>query len=99
MTKVLVLDDGYHDKEVVISDKGFLKMGLASFIAYLAKPHVETYWLGTIHYEDIEEDVSAELFELLNKMPYGKNDNDADYEFAFERLFQGPDVVDGCDVY
>lgn len=99
MIKTLVLDDGYHGKDVVIFDKGCLKMGLASFIGNIAQPHVKEYWIRTIHYEDIEEDASAELFENLNRMPYGKHFGDDDYEGSFDRLFRGPDVVDGCDIY
>lgn len=46
MIKALVLDDGYHDKDVVMfyEDKSLLKVSLAYFInIHLCVPHSEDY--------------------------------------------------------
>lgn len=50
MIKGLVLDDGYHDKDVVIfyENKGLLKVSLTYFInIHLCVPHHEDYQVRT----------------------------------------------------
>ena len=84
MIKVLVLDDGYHEKEAVMfyDNKTLLKTSLAYFInIHLCVPHHEDYQVKTIHYEDM-----AHI-------------SDEDLVWYFQKLYDSDEVVDGCDIY
>lgn len=102
MIKVLVLDDGYHDKDVVIfyENKGLLKVSLAYFInIHLCVPHHEDYQVRTIHCEDIEDDRFIEMFDKLNCMKSVTRISDEDLVGCFQKLYDSDEIVDGCDIY
>lgn len=102
MIKVLVLDDGYHDKDVVIfyENKGLLKVSLAYFInIHLCVPHHEDYQVRTIHCEDIEDDRFIEMFDKLNRMKSVTRTSDEDLVGCFQKLYDSDEIVDGCDIY
>ena len=108
MIKALVLDDGYHDKDVVMfyEDNSLLKVSLAYFInIHLCVPHHEDYQVRTIHYEGIEDNDCFEMkelmiyFEELNRMKSVAHINDEDLVKGFQKLYDSDEVVDGCDIY
>lgn len=102
MTKVLVLDDGYHDKDIVmvVGNNTLLKMNLAYFITiHLAVPHSADYRMKTAHYEDLEDDALAIMFDHLNKMTSITRVEDASLMWAFDKLYNSDEMVAGCDIY
>ena len=79
MIKALVLDDGYHDKDVVMfyENKSLMRVSLAYFInIHLCVPHHEDYQVRTIHYEDIEDDCFIDMFDKLSCMKSVASIND-----------------------
>lgn len=102
MIKALVLDDGYHDKDVVMFDenKNLLKVSLAYFInIHLCVPHHEDYQVRTIHYEGIEDNDLIDMFDELNHMKSVARTDDEDLIWYFQKLYDSDEVVDGCDIY
>ena len=102
MIKVLVLDDGYHDKDVVMfyKDRSLLKVSLAYFInIHLCVPHSEAYQIKTAHYEDIEDNCLDDMFDKLSCMKSVASINDEDLVWCFQELCGSNEVVDGCDIY
>lgn len=102
MIKALVLDDGYHDKDVVMfyEDKSLLKVSLAYFInIHLCVPHSEDYQVRTVHYEGIEDNNLIDMFDELNRMKSVARVDDEDLVWYFQKLYDSDEVVDGCDIY
>lgn len=102
MIKALVLDDGYHDKDVVMfyEDKSLLKVSLAYFInIHLCVPHHEDYQVRTIHYEGIEDNDLTDMFDELNHMKSVARIDDEDLVWYFQKLYDSDEIVDGCDIY
>lgn len=102
MIKALVLDDGYHDKDVVMfyEDKSLLKVSLAYFInIHLCVPHSEDYQVRTVHYEGIEDNNLIDMFDELNRMKSVARIDDEDLVWYFQKLYDSDEIVDGCDIY
>mgnify|MGYP004454837833 FL=1 len=102
MIKALVLDDGYHDKDVVMfyEDKSLLKVSLAYFInIHLCVPHHEDYQVRTVHYEGIEDNNLIDMFDELNRMKSVARVDDEDLVWYFQKLYDSDEIVDGCDIY
>ena len=102
MIKVLVLDDGYHDKDVIMfyEDKSLLRVTLAYFInVHLSVPHQEDYQIRTVHYEDIEDNCFIDMFDKLSCMRSVARIDDEDLIWYFQKLYESDEVVDGCDIY
>ncbi len=102
MIKALVLDDGYHDKDVVMfyENKSLLRVSLAYFInIHLCVPHHEDYQVKTVHYEDMEDNRLIDMFDQLNCMKSVARIDDEDLVWYFQKLYDSDEVVDGCDIY
>lgn len=102
MIKALVLDDGYHDKDVVMfyENKSLMSVSLAYFInVHLSVPHSEDYQIRTAHYEDIEDNCFMDMFDKLSCMKSVVNIDDEDLVWCFQKLYESDEVVDGCDIY
>ena len=102
MIKVLVLDDGYHDKDVVMfyENKSLLRVSLAYFInIHLCVPHLEDYQIRTIHYEDIEDNCLTDMFDKLSCMKSAACVDNEDLVGCFQKLYDSDEIVDGCDIY
>lgn len=102
MIKVLVLDDGYHDKEAVMfyDNKTLLKTSLAYFInIHLCIPHHEDYQVKTAHYEDMEDNYLVEIFEELSRIRHSTRINDEDLVRYFQKLYDSDEAIEGCDIY
>ena len=102
MIKVLVLDDGYHDKDVVMfyENKSLLRVSLAYFInIHLSVPHSEDYQIRTVHYEGIEDDRFIDMFNKLSCMRSVARIDDENLVWYFQKLYDSDEVVDGCDIY
>ena len=101
MIKVLVLDDGYHDNDVVMfyENKSFLKVTLAYFInIHLCVPHQEDYQIRTVHYEDIEDNCLIDMFDKLSCMKSVSRIDDEDLVWCFQKLYDSDEATDGCDI-
>lgn len=69
MIKAIILDDGYHSKDVVVKfGKNYKCVSLVYFLNSLCKRHNSDYLVRTAYLEDIENDVEAEWFETLSNM-------------------------------
>lgn len=70
---MLVLDDGYHETEIIVDcEDALIKMSLAYFInIHLSVPHSEDYYIKTVHYENIETEANSSAFNILNKIKIG----------------------------
>ena len=102
MIKALVLDDGYHNKDVVMfyENKSLLRVSLAYFInIHLCVPHQEDYQIRTVHYEGIEDDRFIEMFDKLSCMKSVAHINDENLVWCFQELYDSDEIVDGCDIY
>lgn len=102
MIKALVLDDGYHNKDVVMfyENKSLMRVSLAYFInIHLSVPHSEDYQIKTAHYEDIEDNCFIDMFDKLSYMKSVARIDDENLVFCFQKLYDSDEVVDGCDVY
>ena len=102
MIKALILDDGYHNTDVVMfyENKSLLKVSLAYFInIHLSFPHSEDYQIKTAHYEDIEDNCLADIFNKLSCMKSVARIDDEDLICCFQKLYDSDEVVDGCDIY
>ena len=102
MIKALVLDDGYHNKDVVMfyENKSLLRVSLAYFInIHLCVPHQEDYQIRTVHYEGIEDDRVIEMFDKLSCMKSVAHINDENLVWCFQELYDSDEIVDGCDIY
>lgn len=102
MIKALVLDDGYHNKDVVMfyENKSLLRVSLAYFInIHLSVPHSEDYQIRTVHYEGIEDDRFIDMFDKLSCMRSVARIDDENLICCFQKLYDSDEVVDGCDIY
>ena len=102
MIKALVLDDSYHDKEVVMlyGNKSLLRVSLAYFInIHLCVPHSEDYQIKTVHYEGIEDNRLTDMFDKLSCIKSVASIDDKDLICCFQKLYDSDEIVDGCDVY
>lgn len=102
MTKVLILDDSYHEKEVIVDcgNDTLLKMSLAYFInIHLSVPHSEDYCIKTIHSENIEIDTNNSAFNILDKIKFGLRVTHKKVIDAFNTLYSSDEVIEGCDIY
>ena len=102
MIKVLILDDGYHDKDVVMfyENKSLLRANLAYFInIHLCVSHSENYQIKTAHYEDIEDNCFIDMFDKLSCMKSVVRIDDEDLVGCFQKLYDSDEIVDGCDIY
>ena len=102
MIKALVLDDGYHNKDVVMfyEDKSLLRVSLAYFInIHLCVPHLEDYQIRTIHYESIEDNRLTDMFDKLSCMKSVASIDDEDLVRCFQKLYDSDETVEGCDIY
>ena len=101
MIKVLVLDDGYHDNDVVMfyENKSLLRVTLAYFInIHLCVPHQEDYQIRTVHYEDIEDNCLIDMFDKLSCMKSVSRIDDEDLVWCFQKLYDSDEAADGCDI-
>ena len=102
MIKALVLDDGYHGKDVVMfyENKSLMRVSLAYFInIHLCVPHSEDYQIRTVHYEGIEDNQLMDMFDKLSYMRSVARIDDKDLVECFQKLYDSDEVVDGCDIY
>lgn len=98
MIKAIILDDGYHSKDVVVKfGKNYQCISLVYFLNSLCKRHNSDYEIKTAFLEDIESDVVAGWFEALSNMSLHASAIQSCEEF--ENLWESDEVVDGIDLY
>lgn len=95
--RVIVFDDGYHDKFVVYENITH-KYSFYSFINKIAFRHCDTYLAKTVHYEDLEEDKAVEAFDAID-LSSAKLVNTEEITKAFDILWSCKNAVEGIDVY
>lgn len=98
MIKAIILDDGYHSKEVVVKFRNnYMCVSLTYFLNSLCKRHIADYEVKTAFLEDIESDVVAGWFETLSNMSL--HASAIQFCEEFENLWESDEVVDGIDLY
>ena len=99
MIKAIILDDGYHSKDVVVKfGKNYECVSLVYFLNSLCRSNLSNYEVKTYHLEDIENDVAAvSWFEALSNMSLHAPAIQSCEEF--ENLWESDDIVDGIDLY
>ena len=100
MIKAIILDDGYHSKDVVVKfGKNYQCVSLAYFLNSLCKRHNSDYEVKTAILEDIEieNETAAKWFETLSNMSCHAPAIQSCEEF--ENLWECNEVVDRIDLY
>lgn len=98
MIKAIILDDGYHSKDVVVKfGKNYKCVSLVYFLNSLCKRHDADYEVKTVHLEDIENNVAVEWFEVLSDMSLHTSAIQSCEEF--EKLWESYEVLEGIDLY
>lgn len=98
MIKAIILDDGYHSKDVVVKfGKNYECVSLTYFLNSLCRKHLSDYEVKTAHFEDIESEVAVSWFETLSNMSLHASAIQSCEEF--ENLWKSDDIVDGIDLY
>lgn len=98
MIKAIILDDGYHSKDVVVKfGKNYKCVSLVYFLNSLCRSHLSDYEVKTAHFEDIRGEAAAEWFEALKNMSFHLHAIQSCEEF--ENLWESDEVVDGIDLY
>lgn len=98
MIKAIILDDGYHSKNVVIKFGGnCMRVSLAYFLNLLCKRHNSDYEVKTAHLEDIRSEATVEWFEVLSDMSLHTSAIQSCEEF--ENLWESYEVLEGIDLY
>jgi hypothetical protein len=98
MIKAIILDDGYHSKDVIVKfGQNYMCVSLSYFLNSLCKRHLADYEVRTAHLEDIESECAVSCFESLDNMslhaPAIQNCEE------FEALWESDELVDGIDLY
>lgn len=97
MIKAIILDDGYHSKDVVIkSEENYKCVSLTYFLNSLCKYHNADYKVKTAHLEDFASEQTIEWFDVLSNRSYYPSVVQSCEEF--ERLWRSDEVVDGIDI-
>ena len=98
MIKAIILDDGYHSKDVVVKfGKNYKCVSLVYFLNLLCRSHLSDYEVKTAHLEDITGEATVEWFEALKNMSFHLHAIQSCEEF--ENLWESDEVVDGIDLY
>ena len=99
MIKAIILDDGYHSKDVVVKfGENYKCVSLTYFLNLLCRSHLSDYEVKTAHFEDIESDIAAvSWFKTLSNMSLHASAVQSCEEF--ENLWESYEVVDGIDPY
>lgn len=96
MIKAIVLDDGYHDRTVVINyGINYAKKSLRSFVNELCSSHSADYQVKTTTLEDLQQPFELSFNELYDKFEkYSPQTT-----FYFTLFWSSEDLIDGINVY
>lgn len=98
MIKAIILDDGYHSKDVIVKfGKNYKCVSLVYFLNSLCRSHLSDYEVKTAHFEDITGEVTVGWFETLSNMSLHTSAIQSCEEF--ENLWESEELVDGIDLY
>lgn len=98
MIKAIILDDGYHSKDVVVKfGKNYQCVSLVYFLNSLCRSHLSDYEVKTAHLEDITGEAIVGWFEILSNMSLHTSAIQSCEEF--ENLWESDELVDGIDLY
>ena len=96
MIKAIILDDGYHNRTVVINyGINYAKKSLYSFVNELCSSHSADYQVKTAFLEDLQHPFELSFNELYNK--FEKNSPQTTSYFTL--LWNSEDLIDGIDIY
>ena len=98
MIKAIILDDGYHSKDVVVKfGKNYMSVSLTYFLNSLCRRHDADYEVKTAYLEDITGEATVGWFETLSNMSLHASAIQSCEEF--ENLWESDELVDGIDLY
>lgn len=96
MIKAIVLDDGYHERTVVINyGINYAKKNLSSFVNELCSGHLANYQVKTAFLEDLPQPFELSFNELYDKF----EKYSAQTVFYFTLLWNSEELIDGIDIY
>ena len=96
MIKAIVLDDGYHERTVVINyGINYAKKSLSSFVNELCSKHLANYQVKTAFLEDLPQPFELSFNELYDKF----EKYSAQIVFYFTLLWNSEELIDGIDIY
>lgn len=96
MIKAIVLDDGHHERTVVINyGINYAKKSLSSFVNELCSSHSADYQVKTACFEDLQQSLEFSFNELYNK--FEKHSPRTTSYFTL--LWSSEDLIDGIDIY
>lgn len=97
MIKAIILDDGYHSKDVVVKfGKNYECVSLTYFLNSLCKRHDADYEVKTAHLEDVTGEATVGWFETLSNMSLHTSAIQSCEEF--ENFWKSEELVDGIDL-
>lgn len=96
MIKAIVLDDGYHERTVVINyGINYAKKSLSSFVNELCSGHLANYQVKTAFLEDLPQPFKLSFNELYDKF----EKYSAQTVFYFTLLWNSEELIDDIDIY
>lgn len=96
MIKAIVLDDGHHERTVVINyGINYAKKSLSSLVNELCSSHSADYQVKTACFEDLQQSFKLGFDELYNNFEKYSS-RTASY---FTLLWSSEDLIDGIDIY
>lgn len=97
MIKAIILDDGYHSKNVVVKfGRNYKCISLTYFLNLLCKRHDSDYQVKTAHLENIKSEVVTGWFKTLNDMNYSSSAVQSCEEF--DNLWESYEIVEGISI-
>lgn len=97
MIKAIILDGGYHSKDVVVKfGKNYQRVSLTYFLNSLCRRHDSDYQVKTAFFEDIRGEAAAEWFEALNNMNYCSSTVQSCEEF--DNLWESCEIIEGISI-
>ena len=96
MIKAIVLDDGHHERTVVIKyGINYANKSLSSFVNELCSSHSADYQVKTAFLEDLQQPFELSFNELYDKFEkYSPQTT-----FYFTLLWSSEDLIDGIDIH
>lgn len=96
MIKAIVLDDGHHERTVVINyGINYAKKSLSSLVNELCLSHSADYQVKTAFLEDLQQPFELCFDELYNNFEkYSPRTTS-----YFTLLWSSEDLIDGIDIY
>lgn len=96
MIRAIILDDGYHERAVVINDGiNYTKKSLSSFVEELCLSHLADYQVKTASFENLSQPFKLSFDELYDNFDKYSSQT----VFYFTSLWNSKELIDGVILY